>query len=45
MICSVGLVTASCGYCIARVLRLPPKVAEEHVVSRLETPEDEFENR
>jgi len=43
MILSVGLVTSACAFCIARVLRLPPHVAEEHVVSRLETPEDEFE--
>jgi hypothetical protein len=43
MILSVGLVTAACAYCIVRVLRLPPKEAEEHIVSRLETPEDEFE--
>ena len=44
MITSVGLVTAACAYCIVRVLQLPPQVAEEHIVSPLETPEDEFES-
>jgi hypothetical protein len=44
MITSIGLVTAACAYCVMRVLKLPPRVAEEHVVSRLETPEDEFES-
>jgi hypothetical protein len=43
MIASVAGVTAAWVYCIGRVLRLPPRVAEEHVVSRLETPEDEFD--
>jgi hypothetical protein len=43
MILSVGLVTASCAYCVVRVLRLPPHVAEEHIVAPLESPADEFE--
>jgi len=43
MITSVGLVTTACAYCILRVLQLPPREAEEHLVSRLETPDDEFE--
>jgi hypothetical protein len=42
MILSVGLVTASCAYCIARVLLLPSREAEDHLISRLETPPDEF---
>jgi hypothetical protein len=40
MILSVGLVTASCAYCIARVLRLPPHVAEDHIVTPLEIDPD-----
>jgi hypothetical protein len=36
MIASVGGVAVSCGYCIFRILRLPPKTAAEHVKSRLE---------
>ena len=36
MITSVFGVAAWCGYCVYRVLTLPPHVAEEHVHSKLE---------